>query len=182
MEDSCMHGENNNGNGDQINRRNQISERKEQIREMDWIEEERRTQPFWEGLASDNEILQSKLERLARQRKMERKKIKLRRSTTRRKVKQNLKSDLQGRKGRHTNTEELQMKGATSRAKQGSQHNREEEATELWRIGKQLGLVDKNNAKEIIKRLSDMEKRDKIAVAKKQLEEAEKKGVKPVNP
>ncbi|GLT27495.1 hypothetical protein SLA2020_024880 [Shorea laevis] len=39
---------------------------KEQNMEEDSIEEERRTKQFWEGLASDNEILQSKMERIAR--------------------------------------------------------------------------------------------------------------------
>ncbi|GLT95041.1 hypothetical protein SLE2022_127460 [Rubroshorea leprosula] len=39
------------------------------------------------------------------------------------------------------------------------------EAEELWSMGKQLGLVDKNNAEEIIQRLEEMEKRDRAALA-----------------
>ncbi|GLT65783.1 hypothetical protein SLA2020_381940 [Shorea laevis] len=150
--------------------------------EEDSIEEERRTKPFWEGLASDNEILQSIKERIARQRKMGKKKVKQRRVTTRRKAQLKLEPEQQQRKRRHIAEGEFQMEKGVTKANQGPKNSSSEEATELWRIGKQLGLADKNNSEEIIKRLCEMEKRDKIEVAKQRVSEAEKQGAKPTNP
>ncbi|GKV05161.1 hypothetical protein SLEP1_g17203 [Rubroshorea leprosula] len=151
----------------------------------DSIEEERRTQPFWEGLASDNEILQSKVERLAKQRKMEKKKLKLRKVTTRRKTQLKQKSYLKGRNKKCTSEVEPQKftievesrsRGGANRANTGADLNLNDDAEELWNIGKQLGLVEKNNSAEIIKKLSEMEKQDKTALAKQRLAKAEKKG------
>ncbi|GKV27815.1 hypothetical protein SLEP1_g36939 [Rubroshorea leprosula] len=45
-------------------------------RRKEEIQEEQSTQPFWDGLASDNEILQATIKRLARERKRKRKQVK----------------------------------------------------------------------------------------------------------
>ncbi|GLT83473.1 hypothetical protein SLE2022_017610 [Rubroshorea leprosula] len=171
VEYSCIQGENDKGFGEHIHRKKVISAGKEQNMEEDSIEEERRTKPFWERLASDNEILQSRVERIVRRRKMERKKAKLKRLTSRRKAQMKLEPEIQQRKRRHTIEAKFQTKEGVIRANQGPEHSSKEEAAELWKIEKQLGLVDKNNTKEIIKRLGDMEKRDKITTAKQRLAE-----------
>ncbi|GLT55900.1 hypothetical protein SLA2020_289840 [Shorea laevis] len=51
-----------------------IGEQKEKRAEtqLDLVEEEQSTQPFWEGLDSDDEILKSRAERVVRDRKRKR--------------------------------------------------------------------------------------------------------------
>ncbi|GKU98672.1 hypothetical protein SLEP1_g11645 [Rubroshorea leprosula] len=83
---SSQEGDYNNGNKDSNCKAIPVLAGKAKSNDDYSIEEERRTRPFWEGLASDNEILQSRAERLAKQRKMEKKKVKLRKVTTRRKA------------------------------------------------------------------------------------------------
>ncbi|GLU22791.1 hypothetical protein SLE2022_388390 [Rubroshorea leprosula] len=146
----------------------------------DSIEEERRTQPFWEGLASDDEILQSRVERIAHQRKMEKKKVRVRKLAARKKAQLKINSDLKERKKKSINGEESQAGGCPTGANRKAEHNRGKEAEEIWRIGKQLGLAEKSNEGEIMEKLCDMERRDRIALAKQRVTKAEKKGVKPV--
>ncbi|GKV43321.1 hypothetical protein SLEP1_g50625 [Rubroshorea leprosula] len=188
---STQKGASDKGNKDSTCSAKPASTGKAESNDDDSIEKERRTQPFWEGLASDNEILQSKVERLAKQRKMEKKKLKLRKVTTRRKIQLKQKSDLKGRNKKCTSEVEPQKftievesrsRGGANRANTGADLNLKDEAEELWNIGKQLGLVEKNNSAEIIKKLSEMEKQDKTTLAKQRLANAEKKGVQPVNP
>ncbi|GKV01676.1 hypothetical protein SLEP1_g14215 [Rubroshorea leprosula] len=142
------------------------------------IEEERSTQPFWEGLASDNEILQSRVERFARERKrkkqMERQmKIIAKAKRCRRKKGRNQTTPLQEiSTGRVTYN--LQQKRANSEMDPGT--NCWREAEELWSVGKQLGLVSSINAEDIIERLVKMEKRDRAELANQKLAEAAKKG------
>ncbi|GLT29133.1 hypothetical protein SLA2020_040190 [Shorea laevis] len=113
---------------------------------------------------------------------MERKKAKLRRLTSRRKAQLKLELEIQQRKRRHIVEAEFQMEEGVIRANQGPEHSNKEEVVELWRIGKQLGLADKNNTEEIIKGLGHMEKRDKITVAKQRLAKVEKQGANSGNP
>ncbi|GKU93781.1 hypothetical protein SLEP1_g7347 [Rubroshorea leprosula] len=119
VEHSYIQGEYDKGTEDLIHGKKMSQARKEQNMEEDSIEEERRTNPFWEGLASDDEILQSKMERIARQRKMGKKKGKQRRLTTRRKAHSNLELDLHLRKRRLIAEGEFQMEKGVSRAYQG---------------------------------------------------------------
>ncbi|GKV24206.1 hypothetical protein SLEP1_g33844 [Rubroshorea leprosula] len=97
------------------------------------------------SLASDDEIFQSKMERIARQRKTGKKKVKQRRLTTRRKAHPDLESELHLRKKRLIAEKEIQMDEGVTGVYQVSKNSIEEEATEIWRIGNQLGLVAKNN-------------------------------------
>ncbi|GLT84213.1 hypothetical protein SLE2022_024580 [Rubroshorea leprosula] len=145
------------------------------------IEEERRTQPFWEGLASDDEILQSRVERFAQQRKREKKKVRVRKLAARKKAQLKIHSDLKGKNKKSINEEESQAGGCPTKANRKVEHNWGKEAEEIWRIRKQLGLAEKSNEGEIMEKLCDMERRDIIALAKQRVTEAEKKGVKPVN-
>ncbi|GLT91819.1 hypothetical protein SLE2022_096900 [Rubroshorea leprosula] len=98
------------------------------ISNEDSIEEERRTQPFWEGLASDDEILQSRVERFAHQRKMEKKKVRVRKLAARKKAQLKIHSDLKGKNKKSTNGEESQARGCPTGANRKTEHKWGKEA------------------------------------------------------
>ncbi|GKV05101.1 hypothetical protein SLEP1_g17145 [Rubroshorea leprosula] len=130
-------------------------------------EEDRQTQPFWEGLASEDEILQSRAERLARDKKRKkqmerrmRKWIEVRWQKRKESKKQILSKDADNRRG---DAPIVQTEPPTQRPELKNSCWREVE--EIWSLGKQLGLVDKKNAEEIILRLKEMEERDRAALA-----------------
>ncbi|GLU17604.1 hypothetical protein SLE2022_339640 [Rubroshorea leprosula] len=141
-------------------------------------EEDRETQPFWEGLASEDEILQSRAERLARDRK--------RRRQMERRMRKRVEMRRQKKKGsrnRVSPSEAITKRGEdgisqtdNSSQKQDAKKSCWREAEELWSVGKQLGLVDKNNADEVIRRLKEMEERDRAALATQKMAASANKG------
>ncbi|GLT76961.1 hypothetical protein SLA2020_485920 [Shorea laevis] len=127
------------------------------------MEEEKSTQPFWEGLASEDEILQARAERLARDRARKGKWVKQMKG--RRKRKNRASTDEGNLKSIH------QMAGiegecSYSNCKNESNRNWKQEATEFWEIGLRLGLIYKGNLDDLIRRVGEMEKRDRIALVK----------------
>ncbi|GKV19323.1 hypothetical protein SLEP1_g29603 [Rubroshorea leprosula] len=110
------------------------------------------TQPFWEGLASEDEILQLRAERLAQKGKKKRKQVKRKKSRT---------DGLDMQRIR-----EVSLVPTVETSKKRSCL---EEAEELWVIGQQLGLIDESNSEEIIRRLEEMERRDRAALAKQKM-------------
>ncbi|GLT49212.1 hypothetical protein SLA2020_227870 [Shorea laevis] len=130
-------------------------------------EEDRETQPFWEGLSSEDEILQSRAERLAKDRK--------RRRQMERRMRKRIKIRRQKKKesrNRASLSEDLTKRGEASNSQSDNSTQKHDgknscwrEAEELWSVGKQLGLVDKNNADEVIQRLKEMEERDRAVLA-----------------
>ncbi|GKU89286.1 hypothetical protein SLEP1_g3443 [Rubroshorea leprosula] len=155
------------------NARNRVDARK--IQE----EEDRETQPFWERLASEDEILQSRAERLARDRKRKRqmerrmrKRIEIRRQKKKESRNRVSPSEAITKRGDACNS---QIDNSTQ--KQGAKKSCWREAEELWSVGKQLGLVDKNNADEVIQRLKEMEERDRAALATQKMAVKKRRGV-----
>ncbi|GLT39738.1 hypothetical protein SLA2020_139140 [Shorea laevis] len=109
-------------------------------------EDSEKTRPFWEGLASDKEILQGRVERLARARSQNRKK-------------KNSKSKGRMKTKVMKNAGKLQQVLPNNSIFEGERkRNCAGEAAELWAIEKPIGLIDNNNAEEIVKRLEEMEK------------------------
>ncbi|GLT29949.1 hypothetical protein SLA2020_047780 [Shorea laevis] len=134
---------------------------------------------FWAGLASEAELYQLRMEE-NRQRKV-RKSRGDRNKKAKGKKKQivagHMRSDPERTKeggDQVENRAEISQKG-NSNSESGTNNcnmrfslrSWEEEASELWAVGKKLGLVRRGNEEEIIKRLGEMEKRDRTALAKK---------------
>ncbi|GKV01045.1 hypothetical protein SLEP1_g13643 [Rubroshorea leprosula] len=127
-------------------------------------EEEKSTQPFWEGLASDDEILQARAECLARDRARKGKWVKQMKGRRKRKNRASIGED--NLKSIH------QMAGiegecSSSNCKNESSKKWKQEAAEFWEIGLRLGLIYKGNVEDLIRRVGEMEKRDRIALETK---------------
>ncbi|GLU07011.1 hypothetical protein SLE2022_239910 [Rubroshorea leprosula] len=112
---------------------------------------------------------------------MEKKKVRVRKLAARKKAQLKINSDLKGKNKKSINGEESQAGGCPTGANRKAEHNWGKEAEEIWRIGKQLGLAKKSNEGEIMEKLRDMERRDRVALAKHRVTKTEKKGVKPVD-
>ncbi|GKV41394.1 hypothetical protein SLEP1_g48936 [Rubroshorea leprosula] len=134
---------------------------------------------FWEGLASEEELAQ--LRKKGKQQRKLRKSKGDQKKKEERKKKQvaagGMEVSIEKSKERDDQTEnttEVSQKGISISVSDINNCNRrfmlrswEEEASELWAVGKKLGLVRRGNKEEIIKRLGEMEKRDRLALAEK---------------
>ncbi|GKV51184.1 hypothetical protein SLEP1_g57855 [Rubroshorea leprosula] len=122
----------------------------------------------------------SRAERLARDRKrrrqMERRMRK--RSEIRRQKKKESRNRVSPSEALTKRGEACNSQTINSIQKQDSKKSCWREAEELWSVGKQLGLVDKNNVDEVIQRLKEMEERDRAAFATQKMVTKKRRGVK----
>ncbi|GKV34378.1 hypothetical protein SLEP1_g42755 [Rubroshorea leprosula] len=121
-----------------------------------------------EGLASDDELLQARVERIAQ---VWRKKGKHAKKKMVPKAKQTRtrKGFTLGMRSIGGIEEHNQPSSLGSTLAKKKKQDWSEAAKELWMSGKRLGLVDVGNAEQITKHLGDVEKRDRIALAKQKM-------------
>ncbi|GKV33735.1 hypothetical protein SLEP1_g42199 [Rubroshorea leprosula] len=143
-------------------------ERDSMMQSKELLEEDQTTQPFWEGLASKDEILQSRVVRITRKRVKKGRKV--------RKNKIRITKGQNNRRGTCVDTSfprtDMQLENVEdlkSALDVGRKYNWRAKAEELWVIGQQLGLVNERNSEEIIRTLGEMEKRDRAVVVKRKM-------------
>ncbi|GKV08324.1 hypothetical protein SLEP1_g19971 [Rubroshorea leprosula] len=138
------------------------------VEEGNEVVKERSTQPFWEGLESDDELLQARVERIAQVRRKKGKHAK-KKMVPKAKQTRSRKGFTLGMRSISGIEEHNQPSGLGLTSTRNRKQDWSEVAKELWTYGKRLGLVDARNAKQIIKHLGDMEKRHRIALAKQKM-------------
>ncbi|GKV53518.1 hypothetical protein SLEP1_g60039, partial [Rubroshorea leprosula] len=141
-------------------------------------EETHSTQPFWEGLASEDEILQSRTERLARKLRKKGKKIKRKTIIVAKELqcKQRIQKKPTSQRENEQSKQDLVNKATVDMRKKRSER---QVAEEMRAIRQRLGLVEENDTEETIRRLMEMERRDRINIAQQELKkktDGEEKG------
>ncbi|GLT45722.1 hypothetical protein SLA2020_195340 [Shorea laevis] len=142
------------------------------------MESEEEPLSFWEGLASEDELNQMKLledqRRRSTKRKKSKKHIKEKQvkslSLRCRRLEPNRRAEIEVMSEFLPGDNSISQGGFENCNKKFLERSWEEEAKELWRVGKLLGLVRRGSEEEIIKRLGEMEKRDRLALVSKKTE------------